>query len=493
MHLVLLPCHLAYLTSVGDVHKPPMQRTSRLSIRGGILAQHWTKSSSKRKRYGTIDEHSTNLRPIAFVIATNRTFNIDAFCKSLLLSIEGSRLQKKLRQEPLLHLYLACRSSQDILLPSIYQNLLALHSFQFDERRTHNIGLSRKKQVELAEVACLELNDPILIMLDDDLTFEALVIENGIPTKCYPFSYIHEVYLFARNYPCDVALGGVTGAPPLPATSSMRTFLQDFLAVQSKSKKTEKRWKDADYYYDLSETRSCWENWPALQLTNGPSSVQSALNQMFHSGPENRPLVYIPGEQKPQPRIVRGGNTVVFNPQYLYDIEHPPLPRRGDSIWSILAKEQGAIILEFPIPLHHTRTSEMSLASMQKRPFSSSLKSRMSNDLLGSSIQRAMLTEEEILPIYIGRINRQMYVVEECLELLQRAGEFDDDCSRKHGYWAMSVKERGSFVAIATELLNSLKMELKMKNDMALETTKESARLVKAMRHNNHNTKEETR
>ena len=275
-------------------------------------------------------------------------------------------MKKKLRQERLLHLYLACRSSQDILLPSIYQNLLALHSFQFDERRTHNIGLSRKKQVELAEVACLELNDPILVILDDDLTFESLVIENGFPTKCYPFSYIHEVYLFAINYPCDVALGGVTGAPPLPATSSMRTFLQDFLGVQSKSKKTEKRWKDADYYYDLSETRSCWENWPTLQLTDEPTSVQSALNQMFHSGPENRPLVYIPSEQTPQPRIVRGGNTVVFNPQYLYDIEHPPLPRRGDSIWSILAKEQGAIILEFPIPLYHTRTSEMSLASMQK-------------------------------------------------------------------------------------------------------------------------------
>ena len=454
------------------------------------MAQHWTQSSSMRERYETIDEYYRNLRPIAFVIATNRTFNINEFCKSLLLSLKGSRLEKNM-QGNLLHLYLACKSSQDRVLHPTYKNLLVIHSFKFDEQRTHNIGLSRKKQVELAEFACLELNEPILVMLDDDLTFESLVIKDGYPTKCYPFSYIHEIYLFAINYPCDIALGDVTGAPPLPATSSMRTFLQDFVGFQSKSKKTEKRWEESDYYYDLSETRSCWENWPRLPLTDGPTSVQSALNQMFHSGPENRPLVYIPSERTPQPRIVRGGNTIVFNPQYLCEIEHPPLPRRGDSIWSILAKEQGATILEFPIPLYHTRMSETSVASMQKRPFSSSLKNRMSDDLLGASIQRSMLTEEEILPIYIGRINRQLNLVEECFELLQHASQFVDDCSESHGYWAMSVKEQRTFLAVATELLNSLKMELKVKKDLAKETTKEAAQLVRFMRYSNHETTEE--
>ena len=157
----------------------------------------------------------------------------------------------------------------------------------------------------------------------------------------------------------------------------------------------------------------------------------------------------------------------MFNPQFLYEIEHPPLPRRGDSIWTILAKEQGATIMEFPIPLYHTRTSETSVASMQKRPFSSSLKNRMSDDLLGASIQRSMLTEEEILPIYVSRINRQLNLVEECFELLQDASQFVDDCSESHGYWAMSVKEQRTFLAVATELLNSLKMELKMKKDLA--------------------------
>ena len=116
----------------------------------------------------------------------------------------------------------------------------------------------------------------------------------------------------------------------------------------------------------------------------------------------------------------------------------------------------------------------------------------MSDDLLGASIQRSMLTEEEILPIYISRINRQLNLVEECFELLQDASQFVDDCSESHGYWAMSVKEQRTFLAVATELLNSLKMELKMKKDLAKETTKDAANLVRVMRYSNHETTEET-
>ena len=178
-------------------------------------------------------------------------------------------------------------------------------------------------------MACLDLNEPILIVLDDDLTFEALIVENGHPPKAILSPSIHEIYLFAKNHPCDVALGGVTGAPPLPATSCMKAFLQDFLSVQSISNQTTERWNDPDYYYDLSETRYSWKAWPTLSTNKESPSLQWALNQMFHSGSENRPLVYIPSKQKPQPRIVRGGNTVVFNPQYLFNIDHPSLPRRA--------------------------------------------------------------------------------------------------------------------------------------------------------------------
>ena len=472
-----------YLKSVGDVHKPPMSANLEPSLGGGILTLHLATSSLMRKRYETVDELSTSLRPIAFVLATNRTFDIQAFCKSLQISLEGSQLQKKIQQWRLMHLYLASSKPQEILLPDEYQNSLTLHSLPFDEAQSNNIGSSRKRQVELAAEACLDLIEPIIIVLDDDLTFEALVIEDGHPTKSYPFSYIHEVYLFAKSHPCDVALGGVTGAPPLPSTSCMKTFLQDFLNFQSTSNRTIERWNDPDYYYDLSETRSCWKNWPTLSANNESPSVQRALNQMFHCGPENRPLVYIPSKQKPQPRIVRGGNTVVFNPQYLFKIDHPNLPRRGDSIWSILAKEQGASILEFPFPLYHTRTPDISITSIQKRPFRESLKRRMNHDLLGAAIQRAMLENNEIFPIYTRRVGHQLRLIEECMELLCSAKQLIDNGSKTNGYWAMDIKDRASFVAIAITILSLLIDELKRKMDMADETTEKAMLLLKSMRY----------
>ena len=184
----------AYLKSVGDVHKPPMSGNLEPSLGDGILTLHWATSSLMRKRYETVEELGTSLRPIAFILATNRSFNIQAFCKSLQVSLEGSQLQKRIQQWRLMHLYLASSKPQEILLPDEYQNSLTLHSLPFDEAQSNNIGSSRKRQVELAAVACLDLIEPILIVLDDDLTFEALIVEDGPPIKSYPFSYVHEVY-----------------------------------------------------------------------------------------------------------------------------------------------------------------------------------------------------------------------------------------------------------------------------------------------------------
>lgn len=446
------------------------------------MSEHWSESEDTKRRYQAIDSGLEVQRPIAFLIATNRKFNLEAFCDTLLESLRGSRFFA-LEQDCLLHLYLASEKSVAPHLPERFQDILTYTALPFHEKESNNIGAIRKRQIELAELACVQLEDPILVVLDDDLTFEALTLTDGRPMKTYPFSYVHEVYLFHQNHPCDVALGGVTGAPPLPATSCMRTFLQDFLGAQSTSKNTVERWNDTDYYYDLSETRTCWQTWPTLSLNSGPCSVQNALNQMFHTGPRNRPLVYIANEETPQPRIVRGGNTVVFNPEFLLKINHPNLPRRGDSLWAILASERGASILEFPYPLHHTRNVDANIASMSKCSFKKSLEKRMSDDLIGAAMLRAMINGENVLPIYLGRLKHQLQLLEECLELLERAKKFIDDGSDVHGFWAMSLKERTSFCDEARTILDSLKLHLKGKIDQVEVTSEMSSLKIKAMRY----------
>ena len=443
---------------------------------------HWSESAATMGRYQGIESRLEVQRPIAFLIATNRNFNLEAFCDSLLESLRGSRFLAP-GKEGLLHLYLASEKSIPTLLPQRFQEILTYTPLPFDEKGSNNIGAARKRQIELAELACVQLEDPILVVLDDDLTFDVLTLSDGQPVKTYPFSYIHEVYLFAQNHPCDVALGGVTGAPPLPATSCMRTFLQDFLGTQSSSKESKERWSDTDYYYDLSETRTCWQTWPTLSLNSGPCSVQKALNQMFHTGPSNRPLVYIANEKTPEPRIVRGGNTVVFNPEFLLKINHPDLPRRGDSVWAILASECGASILEFPYPLHHTRNEDGKITSMQQRSFRESLEKRMSDDLIGAAMQRAMLNGGNMLSIYLGRLKHQLQLVEECLELLVQAKKFIDDGSEYQGFWALSLKERDVFCDEARTILHSLKLHLKEKINQVEVTSEMSSLKIKAMRY----------
>jgi hypothetical protein len=443
---------------------------------------HWSESAATMGRYQGIESRLEVQRPIAFLIATNRIFNLEAFCDSLLESLRGSRFLAP-GKEGLLHLYLASEKSVPTLLPQRFQEILTYTPLPFDEKGSNNIGATRKRQIELAKLACVQLDDPILVVLDDDLTFDVLTLPDGQPVKTYPFSYIHEVYLFSQNHPCDVALGGVTGAPPLPATSCMRTFLQDFLGTQSTSKNTEERWNDTDYYYDLSETRTCWQTWSTLSLNNGSCSVQNALNQMFHTGPSDRPLVYIANEKTPEPRIVRGGNTVVFNPEFLLKIDHPDLPRRGDSLWAILASECGSSILDFPYPLHHSRNVRVEISSIRKSSFRNSLEKRMSDDLIGAAMQRAMLNGGNVLPIYLSRLEHQLQLVEECLELLERARKFIDDGSENQGFWAMELKERTSFCDEAKNILDSLKLHLEGKINQAEVTSEMSSLKIKAMRY----------
>ena len=177
------------------------------------------------------------------------------------------------------------------------------------------------------------------------------------------------------------------------------------------------------------------------------------------------------------------GNTVVFNPEFLLKINHPDLPRRGDSLWAILASECGASILDFPYPLHHTRNVDVKITSMQKIPFRKSLEKRMSDDLIGAAMQRAMTNDGNMLSIYIDRLKHQLQLVEECLELLVQAKKFIDDGSEDQGFWALSMKERDAFCDEAGTILDSLKLHLKGKINQVEVTSEISSLKIKAMRY----------
>jgi hypothetical protein len=206
-------------------------------------------------------------------------------------------------------------------------------------------------------------DDPIVLLLDDDLAFDALFSGPGGVTLGAPWPWLPAVWAFHAAYPeCDVALGSVTGAPPLPASSTLATNLFDLEAALRgwPTSTSAQRWSEVDHYYDLSPVRTVSAAYPML----GPEPRGPALlDALMIHGALARPLVATPTTvRRPRPAtIVRGGNTIVFDLEWL-TLPHPQAKlgalhlRRADTIWTQAATSlYGCKVQEFGLPLRHLR------------------------------------------------------------------------------------------------------------------------------------------
>ena len=147
-------------------------------------------------------------------------------------------------------------------------------------------------------------------------------------------------------------------------------------------------------------------------------------------------------------------NTVIYNSKYITEIVHPKLPRRGDSIWSILALEKNAKILNFSAPLYHDRGNETYNTS--------NLKQRMIDDIFGASLQRAMLQNlDDFEKILDDRIKRQLETIHDCLRLINL---IENTYPIKRGivgtFWGLTKKEQRIFISTAKSKLVRLQKHL---------------------------------
>jgi hypothetical protein len=225
-------------------------------------------------------------------------------------------------------------------------------------------SIAEGRRALLHAAANLDLDDdPIVLLLDDDLAFDALYSgPHGVKLGA-PWPWLPAVWAFHAAHPeCDVALGGVTGAPPLPASSTLATNLFDLEAALRgwPTSMSAQRWSEVDHYYDLSPVRTVSSAYPML----GPELRGPALLDvlMIH-GALARPLVATPttlARARPA-TIVRGGNTIVFDRKWL-TLPHPQAQlgalrlRRADTIWTQAATSlHGCEVGQFPLPLRHLR------------------------------------------------------------------------------------------------------------------------------------------
>jgi hypothetical protein len=153
--------------------------------------------------------------------------------------------------------------------------------------------------------------------------------------------------------------------------------------------------------------------------------VQNILWKIIEVGSLFRPLVVNKASlELKENRYIRGGNTIVFNSDWLDEIEHPKMPRRGDTIWALMINKLGAKLGHFPIPLRHIR-DPMTENWTPQGALDNWLR-RLEVDLIGASFQRwfakknSQHSSEEIL---VERCSRQLRAFAAALELALRMPE----------------------------------------------------------------------
>ena len=369
-------------------------------------------------------------RPFQIVIATDRQLPLGDIVDSIILSTEGTGLlQGRFNGTPLVSFHLMLRGENSIrILEQNDKHIERLENagvnFTYEECYS-SAGVS---QLTSARECALQFirnlskeTSPIILWLDDDLAFDSLIPVNGKIKLCRPWSFFHEIWRYHEIFPnVSIGLGDVTGAPPLPASSTLHTNMVDLVANLrcSPTRNVRSRWGERDYYYDLSENRLDYSPWP---FPVDDINTRDVLWNLLEVGTLARPLVSSNySAEIQQGRYVRGGNTIIFDYKFVDDIDHPKIPRRGDSIWALKVRNRGGILGHFPIPLRHIRdikpkdwTPENSLSNWLRR---------LEVDLVGASFQRWYASSDsEITPeaILVQRCKSQLECFESAAELLE--------------------------------------------------------------------------
>ena len=351
----------------------------------------------------TFEAENGQRRPIQIIIATDRVAPFVKTTESLIESakISGILSAKTPEGRPIVRwTYIALPSDQSEIINQEMSKALSPLMEEGVEvtlitsgTNSDSTGISSSRIAVLNFVRNISLDDdPIIAWLDDDLSFSTLIPIEGNPTETFAWSWLHEVWDFhEKNLDVEIGLGDVTGAPPLPASSTISSSLRDLLAHQQNLNisSQDNRWSQFDYYYDISELRTDFSAWPLIHDVDAYSDDQ-LLHDILVNGSIARPLVATPESifSPRTDRYVRGGNTVIFNPKWMKEIDHPDIPRRGDTIWALKATKFGANVEHFPIPLHHLRDNLEGDWESRRNSLIQSWSKRIKGDLIGSSVQR---------------------------------------------------------------------------------------------------------
>lgn len=194
----------------------------------------------------------------------------------------------------------------------------------------------------------------VIYILDEDMQLSSFHrINNRFETRKA------NIKLFVSRYlnKFDAVIGSYAYDAPIPALSTLRTSLLDYVYAKKLNKNNlvqEKLYYNKDYYYAFSnEGNVCNE-------TPFPLIEDCTLNEVLSGKAISRPLFETNLCEYEPTR--RGGNTLIFNRKLLLmpniSIKIGDyISRRGDSLWVNIAKEKGYKIIGSTFSLMQNRIS----------------------------------------------------------------------------------------------------------------------------------------
>ena len=291
--------------------------------------------------------------------------------------------------------------------------VFAVSAEQLDGRKS--IALSRTMLQRYLFMEAKPLTEAVVWILDDDVVLEGLAYDSSGSQQIHTVDYVSEIRRL-KDSGVSIALCEVTGDPPLPALSCVRTQLVDLYhnlhrlsALSSESPFQDlrdenrlARMENPDYYYDLSGNGTSHLELPFWYEAGGEHPVAGEVfGEMVARLPGIlsgiqvfRPLVHgeISGAGDGLPHSInRGPATLVFDLQALRDFPNavPAINgrdiRRSDMVWSLLNQYAGGRdVLQASLPVRQVRNAKIDGDSVQDN-FST-----MEQDLLGHALYSSM-------------------------------------------------------------------------------------------------------
>ena len=273
--------------------------------------------------------------------------------------------------------------------------------------RRKSIAISRTMLQHYLFMEAKPLPGAVVWILDDDVVLEGLSYGPGGSLDVQNVDYVSEIKGL-KNSGASIALCEVTGDPPLPALSCIRTQLVDLyhnlhrLADMSpdwpfsdlRDENRLARLKNPDYYYDLSSSGTNHLELPFWYEATGQNQkagevfieLVARLPGILSGIQVFRPLARCEssGGGGLSSSINRGPATLVFDLQALREFPNavPAVDgadiRRSDMVWSLLNRYAGGRdVLQAPLPVRQVRSAQPNDGPVQGH-FST-----MEQDLLG--------------------------------------------------------------------------------------------------------------